>query len=153
MANNYTETSFVIEMQNKDEQEEVMQIISDLSELSEEGSDADLKNSNQEVLDLASIMELDEFGLGFSAEPDGEKGIWFCGEESVNVEQLAEFIFYIVKKFKTRPASFMWADYCSKPRLDEQGGGAVFITQEEVKWMSTYSWVVQMENEYATSLN
>jgi len=36
-----------------------------------------------------------------------------------------------------------WADSCSKMRIDEFGGGAMFITAEKVEYFSTYDFIQQ----------
>ena len=153
MANNYTETSFIITMRDNKEQQAVLDLLADL-ELMHCG-DPDHENTcpDRLVHDLYADLEVDDYGIGFQAEADGDTNIWFHGEESVNVDQLAKFLGFLVRHFDMKPVSFMWADYCSKPRLGEQGGGAVFITQEETKWMSTYQWVTDQEAEYEISIS
>ena len=37
--------------------------------------------------------------------------------------------------------SMEWAETCSKPRFGEFGGGAVIVTKEKTKWLSTSDWV------------
>jgi hypothetical protein len=62
-----------------------------------------------------------------NAESDG---YWFHSDESGDPEQLALFIHHLIEKFDLPPFGFDWAFTCSKPRIDEFGGGAVWITKE-----------------------
>jgi hypothetical protein len=45
-------------------------------------------------------------------------------------------------------AGFQFAYTCSVPRLDEFGGGAVFITKDEVKWTRNLQWLSQKMDEH-----
>lgn len=44
--------------------------------------------------------------------------------------------------------TFAWSDSCSKPRLDEFGGGASFITADAVELMSVYQWQAEKGAEH-----
>ena len=149
MANNYTETSFIVTMRDTKEQQGVLDMLSDLEQLAcsdPESGPFEFTWPSQAVKDLAFDMDVGDYGVGFECDADGDNGLWIHGTESVNVEQVAVFFSWVLRHFNlSGNISFMWADYCSKPRLGEQGGGACFITAEETKWMSTYQWVREQE--------
>lgn len=60
------------------------------------------------------------------------------GELDALAEMLQEFL---VKFRPDQYITFSWADTCSKPRIDSFGGGAVFITNDDIRWMNTYDWM------------
>jgi len=65
-------------------------------------------------------------------------GTWF------DPEGFAEFVQAFLKKF--RPASCAAASYsytCSRPRRDEFGGGAVFVTASKIKYKDTLDWTIE----------
>lgn len=68
-------------------------------------------------------------------------GIWFYTEETFNIDDLAELIHELICEFSLPPFGFEWANTCSKPHLDAFGGGAVWITKEGFKWLSTNTWL------------
>lgn len=78
--------------------------------------------------------------LDFSHSTE-KNGYWFFSEESGDPEQLADFIHHLVAKFDLPPYGFDWSHTCSKPRTDEFGGGAIWITKEGFEWMSTTCWL------------
>ena len=55
---------------------------------------------------------------------------------------------HLVQKFlkKFRPADcwpLTYSETCSKPRVGEFGGGALFVTATDVKWQSAFSFIEQ----------
>lgn len=122
MANNYTQTSFLVKC-SKEEAQMLLDIVEKEEERLEEEQECD-------------------FGAQIKIDPDG---IWITEEEFINVEAVAEALSSWVQRLKwTLPISFTWADTCSKPRLDEFGGGAVVIWPDgRIEWMTTGRWVSQ----------
>jgi hypothetical protein len=58
------------------------------------------------------------------------------------LESLVDLLQDFLKK--NRPDSYLgfeWANTCSKMRLDEFSGGAVFITADKTDWVSTYDFL------------
>jgi hypothetical protein len=47
-----------------------------------------------------------------------------------------------LKKFRPDQCwSLTYATTCSKPRAGEFGGGAVFVTADEIKWQNAYDFI------------
>jgi hypothetical protein len=149
MANNYTDTSFIVLLPNKAVQTQILNMLEDLSSLMEEDP-APTHWPINEVTSLHVDLELEDYCYcGFNCEAANEHDLWVYGDESVNVDQIASFFEWVMYKFQLpEPIAFMWADYCSKPRLGEQGGGACFITQDGTRWMSTYGWLEKQKAEF-----
>jgi hypothetical protein len=40
-----------------------------------------------------------------------------------------------------------WATYCSELQVGEFGGGAIFVTSQEVRWEDNYNWIHEQEKE------
>lgn len=111
MANSYCETSSFLELTP----EQIILAIPIIEKFTDE-PDYD-ENSDED-------QEWEPFGAEVDVE---ENGIWFHGNE-VNPEDIAELALAILEELKMdEPFVFSWAYTCSKPRIDEFGGGACAI--------------------------
>jgi hypothetical protein len=77
-------------------------------------------------------------------ENDTEWGrhLWLYADEGFDPETVATFAQEFLKRF--RPLSsfaFTWSETCSKPRVGEFGGGAGFVTADDVQFFHTHEWV------------
>lgn len=172
MANNYTEFSFAIPLRT-DEQKawgrEVKAYLDsavandcipvcthcavDLAVINEhtlsamndgEGDDCD----GHELHPLADLLSGDDY-LGYNVEVDSDE-LWIYAEEGGTPEYVVPLAQAYLEKFDPDGSlGFCWADTCSKPRLDEFGGGAVFITATDAKWINTYQWLGEQERARA----
>jgi hypothetical protein len=124
MANYYTQFSFIVKL-NKNDITDALKIYNSLSE-----EDCPAK---EEILD-------DEDYVEFIADPDKE-GLWVYCEEVGNPENAARFVQYLMQHFTVLPMGFEWANTCSKPRSDAFGGGACWITKDNIEWLSTNTWL------------
>jgi len=123
MANNYTIFSFAIRI-NPDERGEI----------------ADFMVKFEETLD-------EWIGFDSVIEPNQ---IWIYTEESGNPDNVAAFLQAYIQRFdSTAVIGFHWSHSCSKPRLDEFGGGAAVVTSDAVRWMDTTLWVRKTINKIA----
>jgi hypothetical protein len=65
-----------------------------------------------------------------------------------NLENVAAVVQGFLRKFYPNNSfGLQWASTCSSPRSGEFGGGAMFITAENVRWMSTHSALQRFEGE------
>lgn len=73
-------------------------------------------------------------GVQVTFEADG---IWFYHDESIDVENLAMLVQALLDELEIdAPFVFSWSYTCSKPRLDEFGGGACALKRgEEPFWV------------------
>jgi hypothetical protein len=77
--------------------------------------------------------------------PDGwGRHLWFYSEDYGNPENVA----WLIRKFlkQCHPDQWWWLAYaenCSKPHVGEFGGGAIFVTADEIKWQSTHDFIEQ----------
>lgn len=90
--------------------------------------------------------------LGFqwqvTQDADGHS-LWLYAEESGNAEHVALFAQEFLTRF--RPHEYFtltWAATCSKPRIGEFSGGAVFVTATEIIWNGVFSWLNERMAEF-----
>jgi hypothetical protein len=141
MANNYTQFSAELLLSEdpvKREEEKAWL----RSVLEWEPGDGELKDLG--VLDVEDEEHFPDFDAQLGAER-----VWFYAEEAGNLDNLASVVqAYLVKFCPKGCWGITWADTCSRPRVGEFGGGAVFVTATERRWMSTYSWVAKQREEF-----
>jgi len=131
MANNYTQTSFMLTKLNPVES-------------------TWLKNAfeeNRRKMDEEDNYD-DFIGVSYEFEPgEGCENLWIYSEEGFMVENLVNLLQTFLKEHRPNEyISFTWSHTCSKMRLDEFSGGGVFITAKKQKWCVPYSFI---DNEAA----
>lgn len=121
MANNYCESSSFMDIP-KDKIEKAKEII------------------DRVVKELED--DADEGYCGVEIEVE-ESGVWFHHDESINPEHLAELARALVEELEIdKPFYCSWAYTCSKPRIDEFGGGAFAVVRgQETYWVDALSHV------------
>jgi len=115
MANNYSQTSFILDCKTREAAEDVLLFSQALE--SDDATHPDVEFSDDDFCGGGDV-ELDEAGTV----------LWFHDNgESFNFEYFDAVLSYAIKKYKLDPMGFTWANTCSKARVDEfDGGGAVF---------------------------
>lgn len=85
-------------------------------------------------------------------EPRG-KEVWIADEEGgTNLDSLVDILqAYLKHSDPGGSIGFSWANTCSKLRVDEFGGGAVFITHDNQTWLSTDHWLSIQESNRANA--
>lgn len=76
--------------------------------------------------------------------------VWFYAEESGTIEHVVEIvqIFFNAFKLHDRFFTMTWACTCSKPRVDEFDGGAVFVTSKNVKYQDSGTFLTRCEKQW-----
>jgi hypothetical protein len=98
--------------------------------------------------DLEVLYEFDT-----DEQPDGwGRYLWLYADESADLEQVAGF----VQKFlrHSRPDqywSLTFACTCSKPRVGAFGGGAAFVTANDIQWQDSYSFIEAEAEAFSAS--
>lgn len=97
---------------------------------------------------LLKIVAADGTGAaGFDAELVDD-GVWFFAEECGDVEQVAVVVQEFFRQHRRGGVwGFEWADWCSKLRIGEFGGGAVVVTAGDIRWMPTSQWLADRIRE------
>jgi hypothetical protein len=85
------------------------------------------------------------FGTADVNDPDRwGRHLWIYADEYGDQERVAHLIRKFLKTFRPNECwSLTWAETCSKPRVGEFGGGALFVTADEIKWQSSCRFVAE----------
>jgi len=109
MANNYCESSSKLSLENH-HIAEARSIVDRMV--------VELSNGDEEDCGVVATVESD--------------GVWFHADESINPEHVACIAQALLDELKIdEPFTFSWAYTCSKPRIDEFGGGACSVKRGE----------------------
>lgn len=169
MANNYLTFSFAIPLDTPEKTEWAKRAVAYLNSAGEQenierliaidGFDADAADPGETAPEAHEFDALlpegfaEEEYIGFIATID-EDGIWIYSDESGTPDHVVPLAQEFLLKFDPRGyIAFEWAETCSRPILDQFGGGAIFITATSVQYTNTVSWVNERvkEHEEATS--
>jgi len=91
--------------------------------------------------------DCDCLGFEWSFSVDSDHGgwgrhLWVYAEESGNPDNVVWLVQKFLKKFRPdQCSSLTYSTTCSKPRVGEFGGGAVFVTADEIKWQNAYGFI------------
>jgi hypothetical protein len=97
------------------------------------------------LLDIPDPEEADSCGFQyeFCDDPD-DLHLWIYAEESGTVEHVAHLVQKFLKWFRPDQCwSLTYATTCSKLRLGEFGGGAIFVTADAILGQNAYQFVEQ----------
>lgn len=79
-------------------------------------------------------------------------GIYLCIEDEDGILDTDKVTYFLQKFLQAFPdrryATFEWAYGCDQAKSDAFGGGAAFITADEVKWENTTHWLQVLEKEF-----
>lgn len=82
--------------------------------------------------------ELDDFLSAFTLIVDPTVAYLFSDGDNGDLERVVTFVQMFLKAHRPDGAiGIEWADWCSKPRPGEFGGGAILVTATTDEWMST----------------
>jgi hypothetical protein len=88
------------------------------------------------------------FNVEYQLE-SGADGIWIFSEEGGNIDSVAELVQAFLKQFRPNGCWGMtWSETCSKLRIGEFSGGAVFVTANKIEYRHASSWVEEMKNKF-----
>jgi hypothetical protein len=86
-------------------------------------------------------------------EPNWGRHLWLYAEEYGDVDSAAWLVQKFLKQFRPdRCWSITYATTCSKPRVGEFGGGAVFVTADEIFWENAYDFVDKQKQLFEEKL-
>ena len=154
MANNYLQFSEVLKDLTEPEETWLKEQLqkTDNATMDDE-DDEDSTSSSQSYAFLRDKPEYDADcdSLGFDYDFHDDEDmvnwgyhLWVYAEECGNADNVAWLVRKFLKQFRpTQCWSLTWAGTCSKPRVGEFGGGAVFVTADEIKYQDSYDFVEQ----------
>src|SRR5689334_18897111 len=117
MANNYTQFSEAIERITPEERSWIE-------------SQLDPDSWGEEPPEWEAPLEEEYLSFEWSLD-EIEGSLWLYAEESGDPDEVARFVRAFLARFRPGDRfSLTYADSCSKPRLGEFSGGAVFVTRD-----------------------
>lgn len=141
MANNYVEASFCVD--NLTEDELAWWKKERLRECPEDMDPEDME------VPISYNWVIGPVAPSLPSLPEGNS-VWFSHDESIDIDVAAMVIQRFLKECRPEGSvGFCWAETCSKPRLDEFGGGACFITAKLIEWNGAYSWLEDQKKSFA----
>lgn len=87
-------------------------------------------------------LELD--GLTLAAQPEG---LSLFDSECADLDKMAAVIQAALRLYDLPPVGFEYACAGSRPTTDAYGGGAVFVTHDDVQQVSTSEMLTQMQEK------
>lgn len=158
MANLYNQWSEYFRLDSKEEADwlkSVLQLnINDYPEVADlPDDDYDDYKATQKILaekfGINVTLDEAEYFPGFAAKfEDDHSGVYLWSEYG-HLENAANIFQAFLKKFSPdRYFKIEWASTCSKFRPGEFGGGAVFVTADNVEWNSTDSWISECKDKF-----
>jgi hypothetical protein len=141
MANNYLQFSETLDNLKPDEEKW-------LSEQLATDPDTDC------LVFLADYEDRDpddpDYGFGVCFEGQGDtRSLWIYGEVYGDVERVAHLIQKFLKQLRPDQCwSLTYANTCSKLRVGEFGGGAVFVTADAIRWQNADDFIAQEQARF-----
>jgi hypothetical protein len=97
---------------------------------------------------ICDLDEVESTGFCFALNKS-ERTLWLYAEEHGHLGHVAVLVQQFLKKFRRNESfSVTAADWCSKPRLGQFGGAALFITAEEVRSIHTWMWLEDQQKAF-----
>ena len=104
-----------------------------------------------EIVDreVAKLEGEDEFGYCGTLASVKNDGVWFYTEESGNTDHVEAIARALVEELELdEPFVCAWAYTCSKPRINEFGGGALLIRRGcDTIWIDAHSCAIAADKE------
>jgi hypothetical protein len=104
------------------------------------------------LLDYEDREDDDDTDCGFQHDFQGDshdRHLWISAEERGDVERVAHLVQKFLRQFRPDQCwSLSYAATCSKLRLGEFGGGALFVTAEEIKCQNAYDFVEEQRKAF-----
>jgi hypothetical protein len=132
MADYYTNFSVVLPL-TKEQQEYAFEIAKQVEEHWTKELPTDFPKALSDALENWSFeTEITEHGLWLNSSSGGQ-------------DAACVFIQHLLQKFSfAEGVTFEWSHDCSKPRTDGFGGGAAFVTTDQIKNFTTSEWLQQV---------
>jgi hypothetical protein len=165
MANNYLQFSEVIRQITPDEEkwlQEQLEVVYvfDGHEYREHELPKELDPTHAQFVGSRTYRDMEDYDAseedaGFcykfcTAEDDDPdrwgRHLWLSAEEGGDLDRVAHFVQKFLRAFRPGECwSLTWSESCSRPRVGEFGGGALFVTADDVKWQSSCSFIAEQQ--------
>jgi len=150
MANNYLQFSEVIQLKSEAEKEWVEWYLGIIPGSDESDAFEKLSDQSEYERQLERYnLQTDDLSLNFQWNTGEENDLWIYADESGDVDNVALFVQDYLRKFAPDESfGITYASTCSKMRVGEFGGGAAFVTSDEIDWVDAGSWVAENRKRF-----
>jgi hypothetical protein len=166
MANNYLEFSAVIERLTAEEEAWLKEQLQPIrvfgeKECPEDAIPAELADTEANWTGSRFLRDKEDCdpqwdGRGFEyafhddADTDGwGRHLWFYTEEWGDASNVAWLVQKFLKQFRPDQCwALTYSTTCSKPRVGEFSGGAVFVTADKIEWQNAYDFVEEQRTAF-----
>jgi len=154
MANNYLQFSFALKLKSKKEKAWCLDHLTFLSKIHEECDRMQIdptehpRSDEYEKFIEDYNLYGDEDDLSFRCDvKDG--AVYIDSGESGDADHAAIFAQKFLASFDSDDGiGFSYSVTCDKLRVDEFGGGAFFITKDEMKHINVYDWIDERRRDH-----
>jgi hypothetical protein len=138
MANYYTNFSVVVSLPDAAAVQYAVALSSKVKERQELLVESEL---TEPAMVEFSDDAIEDWNFETEAQSGDGFGVWLHSENGGG-SAACEFIQHLLQKFDSAGhVCLEWSNDCDKPRLDAFGGGAAFITSNNIEYMSTGAWL------------
>lgn len=143
MANNYLQYSEVLADLTKEEAEWVATLSSFGNDRDDEDHFNEDGTGKTELGKLAEELWGDQdvyISCEMESPVEGKCSVWFYSEEGNDPYAAAQVVQEFIRKFRKGQGftwTLQWAEFCSKLRLNEFGGGALAVGEHAIKCKGT----------------
>jgi len=90
-----------------------------------------------------------EYALHEDDDEDWGHHLWLYSQDHAYLDRVAHLVQKFLRTFRPGDCwSLTYSATCSKPRVGEFGGGAVFVTASDVKWLDAWCLAEEAETEF-----
>jgi len=132
-------------------------------EYADDAVPAELKSRDPDWRGCRAFRDWPDYEPSFSTDPefqyqfcddepdlDWGRHLWLYSDECGNPDQVAQFVQKFLRQFRPHDCwSLTYSCTCSKPRVGEFGGGAVFVTADEITWQSSHDFIDEQHQAFA----
>jgi len=168
MADNYTQFSEGIDKLTTDEAawcdarltylEAICRLYGAWSSFHRCSSPAELRYPSVELLpEDKPWVDFGAGDLGFEWElhdsSHNDADLWMYADDSGDVEKVGMFVQEFLGRWRPKDCFILtWASTCSKPRLGEFSGGALFVTAHGYETMTPSEWLSEKQAAHRTAV-
>lgn len=121
----------------------------DASNMDDESNwDGDFNPKTDEAKFWAPVLNEDEESMACFesrfADIDGKRCLVVYSEDHANTDHIAKLVQHFFREMRPEGKdgfTLSWAETCDKSLPGQFGGGALFVTKDEVHYLSTWQWL------------
>ena len=165
MANNYTQFSAELQLDNEDQCEWFHYLLNLNDHIDDYVVENEVEYDDEEDAKNDFIDQVNStYGIKLCAEDIDDAypnfqyklqkdSLWVYAEEDGNINMIGKMVQAFFNTFRPDGIFYLtYADTCSKMRIDEFGGGAMVVTAKKIDYFSTNDFVNEKLKEHKEKL-